>query len=354
MAPRLPIASAIPRLRSAQRFASCGLSAQVRHARQAGGRRSRHVRLPACTAKLAAPPAADRNPASRSSEYKRIRPASSARRGRDPTAAHAARIAPARHGLLDVPARLVEAAVEQVVQATPREMLIAGDLGPHPTRDRHRLLDQGQRFGEALAVAGQDHAVIREERRHRFFRPGLVGNGTTALDRAPRVRVVGRPVKNRDADEAQSRLDEPSAQLLVAIGVVPQRRLGEIPRLAIDPGAAVRRHPLGVARRPQQHLHRLLAIVAAREVVRQQRRPLGAGSPLPASSISPMRSCSWRRCRSSSPSYATSWVRLSPKRYSSFGEEALAVNDAAALQLVQLARRRRCPRRRAAARAAHG
>ena len=78
-------------------------------------------------------------------------------------------------------------------------------------------------------------------------------------------------------DEAQSRLDEPSAQLLVAIGVVPQRRLGEIPRLAVEiEGAAVRRQPLRLGGRPQQHLDRLLAVVAVRVVVRDQRRPLGA------------------------------------------------------------------------------
>ena len=66
-----------------------------------------------------------------------------------------------------------------------------------------------------------------------------------------------------------------SAEIVVDLGAFGERCVSDLPRLAIEIGRRpVRGQVLGVSRGVEQLLERLAAVVAAHEVMRQQRHAL--------------------------------------------------------------------------------
>jgi len=89
-----------------------------------------------------------------------------------------------------------------------------------------------------------------------------------------RLVVVRRAVEDADAQHAERRIDEGALQLVVRAAALGERGVGKLPRLAVERDrVAIGGQGLGRVRRLEERRDRLAPIVAAREMVREQREP---------------------------------------------------------------------------------
>ena len=142
-------------------------------------------------------------------------------------------------------------------------------------RDGETLLDEREAAREVLALAAHERQTVKGmEARERVDVADLGGERPAALRGAFRLVVVRRAVEDADAQHAERRIDEGALQLVVRAAALGERGVGKLPRLAVERDrVAIGGQGLGRVRRLEERRDRLAPIVAAREMVREQREP---------------------------------------------------------------------------------